>query len=207
MRHFSFPLLILLLLITHLPAKAITTEINIGTSIDWLCYDADLIITGKLTESSDNPNANPITDFQTTNLMNVQVILKGDLGTNKIRFTTRLPYIGGAQLKNLVGREVVVFLKSVDGKFHAWDDSYALLSLDKPGQYALTGGFTTLKSKTEITTYIESTLQKLDGKTARPYYLEVPYETEAFNALYSGSSCYLIVPDILYPEAKKSMLD
>lgn len=182
-------------------------EINIATSIDWLCYDADLIITGKLTESTSNPNANPITEFQNTNLMNVQVIMKGDLGTNKIRFTTRLPYIGGQQLKNLVGREVIVFLKSVDGKFHAWEDTYSLLPLDKPGNYALTGAFKTLKAKMDIIEYVESTLQKLEGKTAKPYFLEVPVETEAYNVLYSGSSCYLIVPDILYPEAKKSMLD
>lgn len=182
-------------------------EINIGTSIDWLIYDADIIITGVLKETLENKNANPITDFQCTNLLNVSMIYKGDIGTDKIRFTTRLPYIGGHQLQKLINHEVVLFLKNVDGKFHAWDDVYSLISLNNPNNYALTGSFNSLKKGSEIIDYIEQTLEKIGDKKAKPYYLEIPYNSEIHPILYSGSSCYLIVPDILYPSSKKSLLD
>jgi hypothetical protein len=35
--------------------------------------------------------------------------------------------------------------------------------------------------------------------------MEVPFESEAHGALYSGSSCYLYAPKLLFPEAKDGM--
>ena len=188
-------------------ASASAAEIAVGTSIDWLCYDADVILIGRLTETVENKKADPYSDYLNTSRMNVSVIIKGEMTTDKLQFSTRLPYIGGHQLKNLVGKDIVVFLKTNAGHYHAWDAGYSVVCLDDPQQHALSGEFTCLKNRQEITGYIEETLKKLEGKTAEPYYLEIPKDTEVHGVLYGGSSCYLIVPNVLYPKARKNFFD
>lgn len=200
-----FSLIVFSLVLAQLSADPV--EINVGTSLDWLCYDADMIIIGRLTETVENKKADPYSDYLNTNRMNITVLIKGDMSADKIQFTTRLPYIGGHQLKNLVGKDILVFLKTSQGHYHAWDAEYAVICLDDPMQHAFTGEFTCLKNRTEITSYMEETLKKLEGKTAEPHYLEVPYDSEAHGVLYAGSSCYLIVPNVLYPKARKNFFD
>jgi|GEM_PF-6834160 len=180
---------------------------DIGTSLDWLCYDADLIVTGRLTSTAHNKNADPLTDYQCENRLSITSILKGSVNTTSIRFTSRLETLGGYPLEKMVDTEVLLFLKVQHGHFHAWYDGYSLVLLQKPAGNVITGDFRMLQKKEEIISYIESTLEKLKDKTANAYYLEVPYQTEAYTALYSESTPFLIVPDVLYPSAKKSFIE
>ncbi len=46
---------------------------------------------------------------------------------------------------------------------------------------------------------------KAPPKAAKRYFLEVPFDSEVHQALYSGSACYLYVPDLIFPRAKPKL--
>lgn len=187
-------------------------EINIANSVDWMCYKSDLVALVKITsykeekftlmsyESNGSVNATIITTYKGR-----QPLLK------EITIYSKLAYIGGDHLKKMVGKEVVVFLQLLACEescaYAIWDLDRGMIDPASSADKALTGDFKSLKNLIEMEDYINACTKKLEGKTSKGYYLEVPFDTEAHAALYAGSSCFLIVPDILYPKAKKSMMD
>jgi hypothetical protein len=185
-------------------------EINIGKSIDWMCYESNSIMMVQL--DTIHPGNLTTLDYVDRAYLKATVIeqYKGTVPMlKKITIYPALDNAYIASIQKMIGKEILVFLK--DGgcdkycTYALLDDTYGIMEVNSPAPRALTGEFKMLAKKDELIGYVKDCVKKLEDKTARPYYLEVPYETEAYGALYSGSSCFLIVPDILYPKATKGM--
>jgi hypothetical protein len=187
--------------------------IHIANSIDWLCYDANTIAIIKVESYHEEPLQDKTLSADCYITASITELYKGQkpLIYDHIVVYSRLAYIGLDKWKNLVGKEVLVFLKDLGCDKHCsyaiMDDNSGMILPDSPAPKALTGDFKMIMKKDSLINYVKNCIKKLEGKTAKPYYLEVPFETEAHGALYAGSACYLIVPDILYPKAKKGMSD
>ncbi len=187
-----------------------TFEINIANSVEWNCYEANTVAVVKVTSVQEEKFK--LMDYESDATIDATIIqtFKGmEPLTKNIIIYSRLTYIGGEKWKNMIGKEVLVFMKDMicerQCAYSIFDDDYGMINLDAPGSRALTGKFTYLKNKTEINDYVTDCIKKLKGKTAKRGFLEVPFDTEAHGALYAGSSCYLIVPDVLYPKATEGM--
>jgi hypothetical protein len=83
-----------------------------------------------------------------------------------------------------------------------------------PAQYTLSAkGFAQPKTRAQVIQVVadtvdgqEKALKNNSVKATRKLgFMEVPFESEAYGALYSGSSCYLYAPKLLFPEAKDGM--
>jgi hypothetical protein len=181
-------------------------EINLANSVEWLCYESGTIALVKVDSFVEHNN------FESDGEM-MATIIKQYKGTEPILKTisinTKTDYYFAGSFNDMIGKERFVFLKDQGcSKYCSYtvvDEDRAVVDPQNPGSILLKGDFTYLKNKTEIEAYIIDCVEKLKGKTANKYFLEVPYESEAYGALYSGSSCYLMVPDVLYPKATKGM--
>ena len=185
-------------------------EINVANSIDWLCYNSGTVATVTITSAKEEKFTLMGYESDVTVNAKVQTIYKGSIPQrNEIIIYSRLGYIGNDKWVNMVDKEVLVFLKDMicesQCAYTIWDDDRGMINLESPGTKAIAGDFSVLETKNEIFRYGVDRIEKLRGKTAQQHYLEVPYKTEAYGALYSGSSCFLIVPDILYPESTRGM--
>ena len=83
-----------------------------------------------------------------------------------------------------------------------------------PAQYALSAtGFALPKTRAQLIQVVADTVDGQDKAlkensvkaTRKLGFMEVPFESEAYGALYEGSSCYLYAPKLLFPEAKDGM--
>jgi hypothetical protein len=185
-------------------------EINIANSLDWLYYHSGTVATVEINSVKEESFA--LADYESSITMDatIQEVYKGNEPTSKqIIIYSRLSYIGVDAWKNMLGKQVLVFLKDVICErqcvYTIWDDDRGMINLTAPGEKALTGDFRVLKSAAEIFKYGHTCMQRLKNKTAKPAYLEVPKDTDAHAVLYSGSSCYIMVPDVLYAKATPSM--
>jgi hypothetical protein len=92
----------------------------------------------------------------------------------------------------------------------------AIRWLDLEGEMAmLTGhGFRLLKTEQEIVHACRRTAEAEEryreqnwGEAPTIGYLEIPPETQAWNELWSGSACFLLVPEFMFRAAKPSLQD
>lgn len=185
-------------------------EINMANSVEWLCYDANTIALVKVDSYEEKSGKGNNLEWDGIMKATITKQFKGTEPMLKtITIYTRLAYNFDGKYKNMVGKERIVFLKDQGCDKYCWytvaDDDRAVVDPQSPGSLLLKGDFTYLKTKGEIEDYVVNCVEKLKGKIANKHFLEVPYETEAYGALYSGSACYLMVPDIMFPNAKKGM--
>ncbi|MEI6122449.1 MAG: hypothetical protein WCQ95_02355 [Bacteroidota bacterium] len=193
-------------------------EINVGNSVEWLCADADIIAVGTLKSYTKCSTGNNLflCTFQSTQ------ILFGTSG-NSLIFT--INYIATDSLNKYVSQKtpMLVFLQQNESIYkskkqetwwfamEAYNSKPALVNLQSPSQLLISAsGFSVLTSPQLIISYCQITLQKIAeyqvmGKSVFPNYLNIPFQTPAFNLLYSGSSCYLLVPDFMYAESKQKL--
>lgn len=185
-------------------------EINIANSIDWLCYQSGTVATVKVTSVKEESFHIMDYESEVTIYANISRTYKGNEPLSRdIIIYSRLTYVGMDKWKNMLGKEVLVFLKDLicerQCAYGIWDDDRGMIPVDSPGTKALTGDFNYLEDSNDIINYVVDRITQLKGKKAESHFLEVPMDTKAFGALYGGSSCYLIVPDVLYPKSKKGM--
>ncbi len=184
--------------------------IHVENSVDWLCYESQTIASVKVDEYHHGPFTCGSYSADCYVSATITGIYKGqEPQNNNIVIYSRLNWSGSDKWEKQVGRELMVFLKDLGCdkycSYGIWDDSFGMMDINSPAPKALTGDFRMIMKKDTLVSYIKDCVKKLEGKKAQPYFLEVPYETDAYGALYAGSSCYLIVPDVLYPNAKKGM--
>lgn len=194
------------------------SEINVGNSIEWLCADAGLIATGHLKSYTKATTGNNLwmCTFETNE------ILKGTT-ESPVDFT--INNIAEDSLKKYVSEQttMLIFLKENEKSYKskkiktAWYimETYnsipAFVNLNTPQQALITAyTFMVLTYRDLIISVCRLNLQKIaeyeiQGKTVFMNYLEIPYQTAAYNLLYSRSTCYLTVPHFMFPESKEQL--
>jgi len=193
-------------------------EINVGNSVEWLCADAGFIATGTITSYVKCTTANNswICTFQ------IFATLKGTT-ENPVYFS--LNYLPEDSLKKYQSEKtpILVFLKENEKPFkfnkitanwfamEAYNGIPALINLKTPPDILISAqGFFALQSGETILSYCTMTITKIAEYEAKPKdvfqnYIEVPYQSTAFKLLYQGSSCFLTVPDFMFPESKAKL--
>jgi hypothetical protein len=87
----------------------------------------------------------------------------------------------------------------------------ALINLETPPKLILSGqGFLVLNQRETIMSYCRIVLKKLAeyeimGHTVFMNYLAIPTQSDIFNLLYQGSSCFLSVPHFMFPDSKEKL--
>ena len=87
----------------------------------------------------------------------------------------------------------------------------AMINLFLPQQFLITAySYSVLQSREQIISVCRMNLKKVaeyevQGHTVFMNYLLIPYQTPAYSILYSGSSCYLAVPDFMFPDSKEKL--
>jgi len=226
-RTFSRPLATaaaaLLALLAALPTPA-RAEIAIGESLEWLTASATRVLTGRIVAQRDvDPRATgKNADLQ---LLTVQVTgtLRGPASGPKVCVAVRQGGLKDAATLRQQGVELILFLgetvqaTSFEGRVcNLWplrggDALPAIVRLDQPGKRLLAaGGFKVLGQRAAIVAAVQTAARGLPapkaGQAAPPQrFLEVPPGTEVYRVLYGGSTCYLIVPAALFPQARPKL--
>ncbi len=193
-------------------------EINAGYSLEWLCADAGLIAVGKL-KSYEKTNSNLmmfLCTFETTEMIT---------GSAQSPVYFIVKYMPEDSLKKYVSEKtpMLVFLKETTRPYKtktmhtSWQtmETYnshpAMMNLDTPPKWLIKAeGFMPMTKREDILSFCRSCLIKLGeyqilGKTVFENFLEVPYQTEAYLLLFSGSTCYLKVPDFMFPKSTEKI--
>ncbi|HOY31965.1 MAG TPA: hypothetical protein PKW80_08815 [Bacteroidales bacterium] len=204
-------LFLLFFLIAH-------SEINIGNSVEWLCADAGLIAKGRLIS---HQKATDGTNLFTCTFETVE-ILKGS-SVSPVNFTIK--NIDEDSLNKYISEQtsLLIFMKENEKPFkskkirNTWHilETYnsipALINLVTPQQALITAHtFSVLNDRALIIATCRLWLQKIAAyeileKTVFMNYLEIPFQSPAFNFLSTGSKCFLTVPDFMFPNSKEKL--
>lgn len=185
-------------------SSALSAEINIGDSLDWLTVSRDHIAIVRATGSQEERAPEALWMDRTVRVERVQV-LKGDPPATA-EFTVHIPVETPVPA---AGREFLFFFGKEGFRF----EGHYVIDLESPAdrgpEVALTQDFRLLPTRQEILEAVERRLRLLaDEGTAdylRSLTLEVPVDSPAFRALWQRSACYLVVP--ADPEYKPGLLD
>jgi hypothetical protein len=189
-------------------AVPLRAEINMAASLEWLCVDADVVVKGtviSVKEIKSDKGISAIIRMVKTSVYKGQTPDTFEIHTDY--------YSPNWITKAFKGKSILAFLKynpDQEKIFHPLkignSQHWSLIELgEKAKGYA--GNFKVLKTEKEIIEYIIPVIKETDGKRGKMYLLDIPYETEAFGDLYSGSSCFLYVPDFMFPKAKKGFFE
>ena len=220
-KHTTMKNMLILLALCAL-APALKAKIAIANSIEWLTVDADHIITGKLTITGTTKGKG--NSVLTLCVLEETGRIKSSDTTKRKTWHFAVADYHARGLEELKDKEVLIFLRgtveafSSNGKtYNLWpmdapQSQPAIIDLSAPGTRAMTArGFKVLKKKEEILEHCSYALEKLkEYKSKHPEQvhfkeakLDVPFENEVSDVLYSGSVCYLIVPKFMFTEAKE----
>ena len=199
------------------PVCSIKAEINVGASLEWLCASADIVATGKITAVSGFKGQDGITGC----VFSVTQILKGNAAGELCFY---VPWFSADSLKKLKkdDAEVIVFLNRSQNNYASGNkvfdyivmESYnsvpALARLEKPQKTfisaqdfkLLTKGDQILERSRKAITRLQEYVTT-EQKVVKRHYLDIPYNTDAWELLYSGSSCFLYVPAFMFPESNE----
>lgn len=190
-------------LLFSLLAFSAISEINMAPSLEWLCTDADIVSTGRMIGIETREDS---TGFYSVLTIDIISNFKG-FATSTIMVITTTQNNSWNNAES-AGDEILVFLKQDTLN----KGRYTLLTLYGSNEWsvipletgkAFTGDFRVLKERIEITNYCTESLLRIAGRKGKLHIIEIPWDTEAMRELYSGSTCYLYVPDFLYPESIK----
>lgn len=192
------------------------SEINTGNSLEWLCADAGLIARGHIISfSKTNTEKNHyIIVFETKEIFK---------GTTESPLEIVIATIAEDSLKKYTEEKtpLIVFLqeekisfrdKKKKNQWHimeAYNAIPALINLATPQQVLIRAAtFSVLGSREQIIAECRLCLKKIagyevQGKTVFMNFLAVPFLTQAHGLLYSGSKCYLAVPDFMFPDSRE----
>jgi hypothetical protein len=193
-------------------------EINVGYSIEWLCADADMIVTGILQshiKCTNGKNAYLCTFISSD-------ILRGSTA-NPVTFI-----ISNFSEDSLTKYEkqktpLLIFLKEFEKNIkcqksatswqamECYNSMPAMINLYTPPKLLLSAqGFLVLSNRETIISYCRILMKTLAeyeimGHTVFMNYLSVPTQSEIYGLLYRGSSCFLCVPHFMFPESKEKI--
>ncbi|HBX50697.1 MAG: hypothetical protein A2275_11300 [Bacteroidetes bacterium RIFOXYA12_FULL_35_11] len=211
--------LLVLILAFSLTISNTSAEINLGNSLEWVCTSSDLIVRGTIT-SVDMKGKQVVCSFE------VSEGLFGELKSTAIEFTYASNQAQNDKVKRMMtgSREVLVFLinknkeeKKAPIEYSPVHDQnsgfFYIIDLSEPGKLLMSAkDLKILKTNAEVIKYtkdfivqLKNFLEKKKKKKFKKYMLELSKDSEVFQELYSGSSCYLYVPDVFFPNAKEKM--
>lgn len=196
-------------------------EIIVGSSIEWLTVSSKVVAVGKIISVEKTKGEGSV--IYETYIFQSSEIIKGSKKGKKFNFTVRTfstePVFG--KLIN-TSDEIAVFLtdsgndgeKFLQGKLVPTNIQIPLsiFNIDKPNKYIINLNFNVLKNKDEILKTCRETvkaqteyLKQNPVTSIKRFYLEVPFDTEAFSSLYGGSVCYLFVPNFMSSKGKETI--
>jgi hypothetical protein len=196
-------------------------EIIAGSSIEWLTVSSKVVAVGKITSVEKSKGEGSV--IYETYVFEPSEMIKGAKQKKKFNFTIRTfstePVFG--KLFNTTN-EIVVFLSDYknDGEKFLQDKlvpantqfPLSIINLNNPNKYVIDLNFRVLKNKDDIIKASQSAakaqteyLKQHSSDLIKSVSLEVPMDSEAFRSLYAGSVCYLIVPNFMSAEVKKTM--
>ncbi len=223
-------LIIISLLFVFLSPMKVFAEINIAPSIEWLCVDADIIFHCKIIEIKKieiddriYEECTVIVDEELKRVYNEEDEKAGENeedGKEKFKFIYRGYYWDS--LDKFYEKDLLIFLKKDEeadstkflyGKYVlSLDEYYSFVDLSHLKDRMISGTFKVLENKEKLLNLCREIIKETKDfiKANADYeiksmYLETAWDTMAFKVLYSGSSCYLIVPNFLFPEAKDDL--
>lgn len=199
------------------PARA---EINVGTSIEWLTIRSTVVAIGLIDfiKTAGQSHGDPVDEWTLT----VTKVLKGNKDEKITFFVVRPREI--AKPEEMFDRtsEFLVFLvaargegieSSMFGKLMPSSDRAPLsvFDLEKPAKdlFSLSGNKVEgreeiIKAVSEVIATHNDYLHTFSPKVKRNY-LKMQPDTDAYKALYKGSSVYLLVPSFMAKESKDNL--
>ena len=193
-------------------------EINMQYSVEGLTVASDVVVCARMLDVSQmkDKGGKPMN----SSLLLVTYGIKGAAEGDTLCFSWKAgPRAGNPDAEGLYFLRRTIEAYGRDG--HSCDTWPVNVSegplfewLDLEGQMALlTGhGFRMLRTEPEIvhacrrTAEAEARFRENSfGEEPTIGYLEVPKDTDAWGALYAGSSCYLMVPRFMFREAKEGL--
>lgn len=206
-----------MILLFILQQATVRSEINIGNSLEWLCAGSYGVVTGTIRDVTPCLKGNAsVCKFD------VMSCLKGDT-VKSITFlisgltsdTLEAWKKSKSEILVFLNKRKEVFICNQQQAVYEVPESYnsipAIVNLSNPQPVLLSAyNFALIRHKYLILLLCRQAIGQimtLNGKEggAQAYFLEVPYNTDAWELLYSGSSCYLNVPDVLFPQSRKSL--
>lgn len=211
----KFPHSIFLSLFIFFVARS-SAEINIANSIEWIMCQSDLVVKGNVTYVDMKGDKLSCT-------IEITEGLKGTLSVTTLDFTLPSSKSMTDRLKKIMvgNKDIIVFLKNNNVEKKKMPAEYTPICDDGSGLYYVVdlsdpmnmlisaSDFKVLKDPISIiqkckyiASQVNTILDKKKRSEFKKYFLSVPFETEAYYVIYSGSSCFLYVPDALFPAAK-----
>jgi hypothetical protein len=204
-----------------LASKILKAEINTTVSIDWLTVDADCILRGKVISIKVQQNIANSESMTTIKMIVLSEKLKGGFydpmgrikGNINDTIVFHTPFYSPSWKPEIYQDKVVLVFLKILAEAHnpilfqliSAKNSYAnsIIDLQYKDNNVINGHFNVLKSEKEILEYVSQIVTKTkDLEKGNIACLEVLSDSEANKILYWGSSCYIWVPNNLYPDAK-----
>jgi hypothetical protein len=204
------------LVLFAIPARA---EITGASSMEWLVYSSEVIAVGKIVDVklSKGPGEVIYEDC----ILQVTELIKSPVAGSELAFTVRRFERDQSAVEwQRDDTELLVFLspsknhggeKHLDGALVPTSRHFplSLVNLSEPGKYIFDINFNLLKTRANILKVTRTALQLISNYlqangelSIKRHYLKVPANSEAYQSLYAGSSCYLHVPGFMSKEAR-----
>jgi tryptophan-rich sensory protein len=196
------PMHIVILLVPPL-AQA---ELMVGESLEWIVADSDLIVTGSITKVEVFEDERKVSLEEAT--VQVNETIKGRT-TEPLLFLVRCVGINEKPSKwQEEGVELLLFLvkssryealdpeyRKSDFALRLWGAELSFVRLNNRPQTGLfTMDFDVLEKRNDILKAVRSAANCRPTSLPPEHRVEVPFDSEVFRTLYSGSSVRLIVP-------------
>lgn len=186
-------------------------ETFVGSSVEWLTCAADVVVVGRIEKiaTKRGPGAVVYDDCTVT----VQESIKGKIKDKSLVFCLRsLSPDSPARAWMKSRGQLLLFLS--ESKDHGSEKHLdhmlvptshqvplSVIDLAAPGKYVLDTHFKVLKDRKAILEACRKTADRLvdyrkknPGRAVEAERLEAPLDSEAWHALYHGSSCYVKAP-------------
>ena len=217
---------VLLVVVVAASAGEARAEVNVGDSVEWLSTAAARVVVGKVVSlRAAVPGAEGKNRGLTLLTVQVAETIRGAPAAERLCVGVRDVAVPEYEQHRRDGTELLFFLgtsiqaTSFEGRVcNHWplrggDARPYVVPLARPGTRMLAAGtFKVLKQRAEILALSRDTVRRLTAaarnpkaKPPRRFLVEVPPDSEVYKVLYSGSACYLHVPDVLFPTAKEKL--
>lgn len=194
-------------------------ELMVASSVEWLSCNSEVVVVGKIKQITTTKGVYSV--IYEDCVVEVSEVLKGDVKGKQITFCLRSVSESPTAKAFMNSKDgVLLFLsKSTGHGSEAHLDNklvpssgrcpLSIVDLSNPPKHMFNMKFDVLSQKEHILGDCRGALAALKKhqtdnpeKEVKRHYLKVPFGTEAYKLLNSGSSCYLYVPDFMSRESK-----